>query len=111
MPRYHSILSPPHSWPLLHIVATSADLCLAAQVVRSGALHKQRDRFTLDVCTAAVPLLEALAASDAQQHGQAVLQLLDAILERWGAYALDVLRWVRERVPSHKSGCTSLGSA
>ncbi|KAI3430413.1 hypothetical protein D9Q98_005008 [Chlorella vulgaris] len=72
------------------------DLCLAAQVVRSGALHKQRDRFTLDVCTAAVPLLEALVASDAQQHGQAVLQLLDAILERWGAYALDVLS-----APSH----------
>lgn len=66
---------------------------MAAKVIECGALQRQRDRFSLEVCTAVVPLLGALLASHEPLHAGAALQLLDAILERWGPYVADVLRW------------------
>ncbi len=66
-------------------------MSMAAKVIESGAIQRQRDRFTIDACAACLPLAGALLASGAASHAQAALLLLDAILGRWGTYMHDLL--------------------
>lgn len=67
---------------------------MAAKVIESGAVQRQRDRFTIDACAASLPLAGMLLASGTPLHAQAALVLLDAILGRWGSYMHDLLGWV-----------------
>ena len=60
--------------------------------------------FSLEVCTEFVPLINLLLSPAAEAvaagggaafptpHHQAALQLLEAVLARWGGYLRDVLR-------------------
>lgn len=67
---------------------------MAAKVIESKALQRLNpDRFTPELCAAAAPLLRAmLEPPTTPLQQQAALQLLDAILARWGAYVQSALR-------------------
>lgn len=67
---------------------------MTAVVFASRALQQGHpDRFTPELCAAAAPLLHALLSPPAAPlHQQAALQLLAAVLERWGDYVRGCLR-------------------
>ncbi|KAL4422687.1 hypothetical protein ABPG75_008884 [Micractinium tetrahymenae] len=75
----------------VRLLRDAGDLCVTANVVSSHALQRHPDRFSLELCSEAAPLARQLLGSACAWHHQAALQLLDAILGRWGGYLHDVL--------------------
>lgn len=78
-----------------------ADRQAAGAVLRNRAFQSlvASSLFSLEVCTEFVPLINLLLPAAAvggaaypTAHHQAALQLLEAVMTRWGGYLRDVLR-------------------